>query len=97
MTGIIFLFIHGSYIYSIFQTNSYCVKLFIFLYLCPVSSPRRFRAKVVSPTKLQVLWKEPKGEFESYKVIYTTQPGKIQHCPAASTHSTDVKGSKLLI
>ncbi|XP_062266177.1 collagen alpha-1(XIV) chain isoform X1 [Platichthys flesus] len=40
-----------------------------------VSSPRRFRAKVLSPTKLQVLWKEPKGEFESYKVVYTTRPG----------------------
>nr|XP_019967670.1 PREDICTED: collagen alpha-1(XIV) chain-like [Paralichthys olivaceus] len=24
---------------------------------------------------LQVLWKEPKGEFESYKVVYTTRPG----------------------
>ncbi|GLD59510.1 collagen alpha-1(XIV) chain-like isoform X1, partial [Lates japonicus] len=43
-----------------------------------VSSPRRFRAKVLSPTKLQVLWKEPKGEFESYKVIYTTRPGGQQ-------------------
>ncbi|XP_053302365.1 collagen alpha-1(XIV) chain [Pleuronectes platessa] len=40
-----------------------------------VSSPRRFRAKVLSPTKLQVLWKEPKGQFESYKVVYTTRPG----------------------
>uniref|UniRef100_A0A3Q3QYN1 Collagen, type XIV, alpha 1b n=1 Tax=Monopterus albus TaxID=43700 RepID=A0A3Q3QYN1_MONAL len=40
-----------------------------------VSSPRRFRAKALSPTKLQVSWKEPKGEFESYKVIYTTRPG----------------------
>ncbi|XP_060948245.1 LOW QUALITY PROTEIN: collagen alpha-1(XIV) chain-like [Limanda limanda] len=40
-----------------------------------VSSPRRFRAKVLSPTKLQVLWKEPRGEFESYRVVYTTRPG----------------------
>ncbi|XP_049457392.1 collagen alpha-1(XIV) chain-like isoform X2 [Epinephelus fuscoguttatus] len=40
-----------------------------------VSSPRRFRAKVLNPTKLHVSWKEPKGQFESYKVIYTTQPG----------------------
>lgn len=56
--------------------NSCCLKLCIVLCLCPVSSPRRFRAKLLSPTKLQVAWKEPKGEFESYKVIYTTQPGK---------------------
>ncbi|KAG8004826.1 Collagen alpha-1(XIV) chain, partial [Nibea albiflora] len=43
-----------------------------------VSSPRRFRAKILSPTKLTVSWKEPKGEFESYKVIYSTQPGGEQ-------------------
>ncbi|XP_039977374.1 collagen alpha-1(XIV) chain-like isoform X2 [Xiphias gladius] len=43
-----------------------------------VSSPRRFRTKVLSPTKLEVLWKEPKGEFESYKVIYATRPGGQQ-------------------
>ncbi|XP_068603529.1 collagen alpha-1(XIV) chain-like [Brachionichthys hirsutus] len=40
-----------------------------------VSSPRRFRAKVLSPTKLHVSWKEPKGEFEGYKVVYTSLPG----------------------
>uniref|UniRef100_A0A8D3D0X4 Collagen alpha-1(XIV) chain-like n=1 Tax=Scophthalmus maximus TaxID=52904 RepID=A0A8D3D0X4_SCOMX len=52
----------------------------VHLSLClrPVSSPRRFRAKVLSPTKLQVLWKEPRGEFESYKVIYSTRPGGQQ-------------------
>uniref|UniRef100_A0A665U5K9 Collagen, type XIV, alpha 1b n=1 Tax=Echeneis naucrates TaxID=173247 RepID=A0A665U5K9_ECHNA len=54
------------------------VKLFVSLCLCPVSSPRRFRSKVLSPTKLQVVWKEPKGDFESYKVIYTTEPGGQQ-------------------
>ncbi|XP_027142360.1 collagen alpha-1(XIV) chain isoform X2 [Larimichthys crocea] len=43
-----------------------------------VSSPRRFRAKILSPTKLNVSWKEPKGEFESYMVIYSTQPGGEQ-------------------
>ncbi|KAM9385496.1 collagen alpha-1(XIV) chain [Pholidichthys leucotaenia] len=43
-----------------------------------VSIPRRFRAKVVSPNKLLVTWKEPKGEFEGYKVIYTTKPGGEQ-------------------
>ncbi|XP_033980674.1 collagen alpha-1(XIV) chain-like isoform X3 [Trematomus bernacchii] len=44
----------------------------------PVSSPRRFRAKIQSPTKLHVSWKEPKGQFDSYKVIYTTEPGGEQ-------------------
>ncbi|KAM4631025.1 collagen alpha-1(XIV) chain isoform 2-T2 [Polymixia lowei] len=40
-----------------------------------VSSPRRFRSKVLSQNKLHVSWKEPKGHFESYNVMYTTQPG----------------------
>uniref|UniRef100_A0A3B4UGD6 Fibronectin type-III domain-containing protein n=1 Tax=Seriola dumerili TaxID=41447 RepID=A0A3B4UGD6_SERDU len=57
-----------------------------------VSSPRRFRAKVLSPTKLQVLWKEPKGEFEGYKVIYTTQPGGQQEVVQVSRRE-----AKLLI
>uniref|UniRef100_A0A8C4IQV2 Collagen alpha-1(XIV) chain n=1 Tax=Dicentrarchus labrax TaxID=13489 RepID=A0A8C4IQV2_DICLA len=92
MTGIFYSFIHHSNIYSMFQTDSYCVKLFVLLFLCPVSSPRRFRAKILSPTKLQVSWKEPKGEFESYKVIYTTQPGKQQKEVQVSK-----KGAKLLI
>ncbi|XP_074542763.1 collagen alpha-1(XIV) chain isoform X2 [Halichoeres trimaculatus] len=43
-----------------------------------VSSPRRFRSKVLSPTKLHVSWKEPKGAFDGYKVLYTTQPGGQQ-------------------
>ncbi|KAJ4927717.1 hypothetical protein JOQ06_015519, partial [Pogonophryne albipinna] len=43
-----------------------------------VSSPRRFRAKIQSPTKLHVSWKEPKGQFDSYKVLYTTEPGGEQ-------------------
>lgn len=47
-----------------------------FSLFCPVSSPRRFRAKILSPTRLHVSWKEPKGQFESYKVVYSTQPGK---------------------
>lgn len=57
---------------------------FLLVWLLPqsargqVSSPRRFRAKVLSATKLHVSWKEPKGEFESYKVIYTKQPGGPQ-------------------
>ncbi|XP_063321667.1 collagen alpha-1(XIV) chain-like [Pelmatolapia mariae] len=49
-----------------------------------VSSPRRLRTKVLSPTKLHVSWKEPKGQFESYKVIYTTRPGGEQKVVQAS-------------
>ncbi|XP_028298579.1 secretagogin-like [Gouania willdenowi] len=43
--------------------------------LSQVLSPRRFRVKLVSPDKLHVSWKEPKGEFESYRVVYSTKPG----------------------
>ncbi|XP_044192655.1 collagen alpha-1(XIV) chain isoform X2 [Thunnus albacares] len=63
---------------------SLCLLGFVLVSLFPqpaqgqVSSPRRFRAKVLSPSKLHISWKEPKGEFESYKVIYTTQPGGKQ-------------------
>ncbi|KAE8282557.1 Collagen alpha-1(XIV) chain Undulin Precursor [Larimichthys crocea] len=63
---------------------SLCLLGFVLVSLFPqpargqVSSPRRFRAKILSPTKLNVSWKEPKGEFESYKVIYSTQPGGEQ-------------------
>uniref|UniRef100_A0A669EPT3 Collagen type XIV alpha 1 chain n=1 Tax=Oreochromis niloticus TaxID=8128 RepID=A0A669EPT3_ORENI len=49
-----------------------------------VSSPRRLRTKVLSPTKLHVSWKEPKGQFESYKVVYTTRPGGEQKVVQAS-------------
>lgn len=48
----------------------------ILVLFSPVSSPRRFRAKVLSPSQLQVSWKEPKGEFDGYSVIYAAAPGK---------------------
>lgn len=38
-------------------------------------SPKRFRAKVMGATKVHVSWKEPKGQFDSYRVTYSTQPG----------------------
>uniref|UniRef100_A0AAZ3QSV0 Collagen, type XIV, alpha 1b n=1 Tax=Oncorhynchus tshawytscha TaxID=74940 RepID=A0AAZ3QSV0_ONCTS len=31
-------------------------------------------------TQLHVSWKEPKGDFESYRFIYSTQSGKVQQC-----------------
>ncbi|XP_077403873.1 collagen alpha-1(XIV) chain-like isoform X2 [Vanacampus margaritifer] len=40
-----------------------------------VSSPRRFRSKVLSPTQLLVSWKEPKGPLDGYVLAYSTQPG----------------------
>ncbi|XP_055732321.1 collagen alpha-1(XIV) chain isoform X2 [Salvelinus fontinalis] len=38
-----------------------------------VATPRRLRFKVLSATQLHVSWKEPKGDFESYRFIYSTQ------------------------
>ncbi|XP_059205757.1 collagen alpha-1(XIV) chain-like [Centropristis striata] len=63
---------------------SFCLLGFLLVSQFPqpargqVSSPRRFRAKVLSPSRLQVAWKEPKGQFDSYKVAFTTQPGGEQ-------------------
>lgn len=46
-------------------------------YFEPVSSPRRIRFKVLGTDKLSVSWKEPKGDFDSYKLIYNTESGKF--------------------
>uniref|UniRef100_A0A8C7DFL3 Collagen type XIV alpha 1 chain n=1 Tax=Oncorhynchus kisutch TaxID=8019 RepID=A0A8C7DFL3_ONCKI len=43
-----------------------------------VATPRRLRFKVLSATQLHVSWKEPKGEFESYRFIYSTKSGKTE-------------------
>ncbi|XP_068431414.1 collagen alpha-1(XIV) chain-like isoform X2 [Clinocottus analis] len=43
-----------------------------------VSSPRRFRSKLLSAGRLLVSWKEPRGAFEGYKVVYSTRPGGEQ-------------------
>ncbi|XP_024865789.1 collagen alpha-1(XIV) chain isoform X3 [Kryptolebias marmoratus] len=57
------------------------------------SPPRRFRAKVVGPNKLDVSWNKPKeGAVDSYKVIYTTRPGGKQKVVPLSKQET-----KLLI
>uniref|UniRef100_A0AAV2K1X8 Collagen alpha-1(XIV) chain n=1 Tax=Knipowitschia caucasica TaxID=637954 RepID=A0AAV2K1X8_KNICA len=37
-----------------------------------VSSPRKFRAKVQGPTTVHVSWKEPRGEFDHYRVLYSS-------------------------
>ncbi|KAM3858555.1 collagen alpha-1(XIV) chain [Diretmus argenteus] len=60
---------------------SFCLLVFVLVSFIPqpgqgqVSTPRRFRAKVLGSGSLHVSWKEPKGDFESYKVTYTTRPG----------------------
>ncbi|CAG5888133.1 unnamed protein product [Menidia menidia] len=71
-----------------FESGSCCVMLIILFFLSPVSPPRRFRVKVLSPKKLDVSWKEPKGEFESYKVIYATKPGGEQKVVQLSKQKT---------
>ncbi|XP_075995017.1 collagen alpha-1(XIV) chain-like [Genypterus blacodes] len=43
-----------------------------------VSSPRRFRAKVLESGQLSVSWKEPRGEFESYRLEFSSEPGGTQ-------------------
>uniref|UniRef100_A0A8C7DHT4 Collagen type XIV alpha 1 chain n=1 Tax=Oncorhynchus kisutch TaxID=8019 RepID=A0A8C7DHT4_ONCKI len=56
---------------------SYCKTVFS-VYFCLVATPRRLRFKVLSATQLHVSWKEPKGEFESYRFIYSTKSGKTE-------------------
>ncbi|KAI7798408.1 putative collagen alpha-1XIV chain-like, partial [Triplophysa rosa] len=43
-----------------------------------VSSPRRLRLKELSPSMLSVTWKEPKGQFDVYKLVYSTDPGGFE-------------------
>uniref|UniRef100_A0A8C8GLH2 Collagen, type XIV, alpha 1b n=1 Tax=Oncorhynchus tshawytscha TaxID=74940 RepID=A0A8C8GLH2_ONCTS len=62
---------------SICRCFSYCKTVFS-VFFCLVATPRRLRFKVLSATQLHVSWKEPKGEFESYRFIYSTQSGKTE-------------------
>ncbi|TTF41799.1 Collagen alpha-1(XIV) chain [Bagarius yarrelli] len=39
-----------------------------------IPGPRRLRFKVMGPDKLHVLWKEPKGEYDGYRFIYSSVP-----------------------
>ncbi|XP_060742438.1 collagen alpha-1(XIV) chain-like isoform X2 [Tachysurus vachellii] len=41
-----------------------------------VPAPRRLRFKELGSGKLSVSWKEPKGEFDSYRFIYSSGPGE---------------------
>uniref|UniRef100_A0A674BH76 Collagen type XIV alpha 1 chain n=1 Tax=Salmo trutta TaxID=8032 RepID=A0A674BH76_SALTR len=50
-----------------------CCKTVFSVFFCLVATPRRLRFKVLSATQLHVSWKEPKGDFESYRFIYSTQ------------------------
>uniref|UniRef100_A0A3B4BEK0 Uncharacterized protein n=1 Tax=Periophthalmus magnuspinnatus TaxID=409849 RepID=A0A3B4BEK0_9GOBI len=48
-------------------------------------APRRLKFKVLSPNKLLVTWKEPKGDFDSYLFTYSTSGNMI---PFSSNHYT---------
>ncbi|XP_076016833.1 collagen alpha-1(XIV) chain, partial [Genypterus blacodes] len=39
-----------------------------------VAAPRRLRFKVIGSNKLHISWKEPKGEFDSYRFTYSSLP-----------------------
>ncbi|XP_061617020.1 collagen alpha-1(XIV) chain-like isoform X3 [Phyllopteryx taeniolatus] len=64
-------------------SRQWTLTLCFFLLLCAhlargqaqASPPRRFRSKVLSPTKLSVSWKEPKGPLDGYVVAYSARPG----------------------
>lgn len=43
-----------------------------------VPAPRRLRFNLLSPSKLLVFWKEPKGDFDSYLFLYNSTPGGKQ-------------------
>ncbi|KAJ8000142.1 hypothetical protein DPEC_G00201770 [Dallia pectoralis] len=38
-----------------------------------VGTPRKLRFKVLSASRLHVSWKEPRGDFENYRFMYSTQ------------------------
>ncbi|KAL4616970.1 collagen alpha-1(XIV) chain-like [Arapaima gigas] len=39
-----------------------------------VSTPRKLRFKVLGMNELSVSWKEPRGDFDRYKLVYNTIP-----------------------
>ncbi|XP_047455334.1 collagen alpha-1(XIV) chain isoform X2 [Mugil cephalus] len=55
-----------------------------------VPAPRRLRFKALSPRKLLVSWKEPKGEFDSYLFLYNSIPGGQQREIIVSKSDTRV-------
>lgn len=52
----------------------------IYFFSFPVAGPRRLRFRVMGPDKLHVFWKVPKGEYDGYRFIYTSLPGKNHDC-----------------
>ncbi|KAM8871162.1 collagen alpha-1(XIV) chain isoform 2-T3 [Spinachia spinachia] len=55
-----------------------------------VPAPRRLRFKVLSPSKLLISWKEPKGDFDSYLFLYNSTPGGQQREIVISKSDTKV-------
>lgn len=81
---------HFSDIYKLVHIDYYFCAAEISNFLFLATTPRRFRAKVVGPNKLDVSWNKPKeGAVDSYKVIYVTRPGKLQCYFYISLHWLD--------
>ncbi|XP_041844785.1 collagen alpha-1(XIV) chain [Melanotaenia boesemani] len=53
-------------------------------------APRRLRFKVLSSSKLLVSWREPKGDIDSYLIIYNSIPGGQQKEIIVSKSDTKV-------
>uniref|UniRef100_A0A6Q2Y7T8 Collagen, type XIV, alpha 1b n=1 Tax=Esox lucius TaxID=8010 RepID=A0A6Q2Y7T8_ESOLU len=68
---LVFLFYTRIWSFLVFLT----IWIYFVSFLCLVATPRKLRFKVLSTSQLHVSWKEPKGDFESYRFIYSTQSG----------------------
>uniref|UniRef100_A0A7N8X8M8 Collagen, type XIV, alpha 1a n=1 Tax=Mastacembelus armatus TaxID=205130 RepID=A0A7N8X8M8_9TELE len=79
-----YLVLAGIFLINIFLT------LIIFCNCFSVPAPRRLRFKVLSPSKLLVSWKEPKGDFDSYLFLYSSIPGGRQREIIISKSDTNV-------
>uniref|UniRef100_W5LGS1 Collagen type XIV alpha 1 chain n=1 Tax=Astyanax mexicanus TaxID=7994 RepID=W5LGS1_ASTMX len=56
-----------------------CTVGFIYIFLLffvSVAAPRKLRFKVLGSSQLHVSWKEPKGEIDGYRLMYSSDPGK---------------------
>uniref|UniRef100_A0A3Q3N772 Collagen, type XIV, alpha 1a n=1 Tax=Mastacembelus armatus TaxID=205130 RepID=A0A3Q3N772_9TELE len=80
----ILMCVAGIFLINIFLT------LIIFCNCFSVPAPRRLRFKVLSPSKLLVSWKEPKGDFDSYLFLYSSIPGGRQREIIISKSDTNV-------
>lgn len=86
----------GNILVHVVISSSTCYLYLIFHWLYPcwlycgclaVPAPRRLRFKVLGSNKLHVSWKEPKGDFDSYRFLYNTIPGKMSDVPYRHMHT----------